>query len=92
VCDRVSTLTTGGEMRRQRTHSTAQHAEAEACVWLGDLPLPWTLPQRRYRRLHALLYEHSPRGVPKVREPARATPPSPLLSPCYACGAASGHA
>jgi hypothetical protein len=36
-------------------------------VWLGDIPLPWTLPQRRYRRLHAILYQHQPRGVPKVR-------------------------
>ena len=35
---------------------TAQYAPASHCVWLGDLPLPWTRPTGQYKRLRALLW------------------------------------
>ena len=50
---------------RQRPGQTARHASAESCLWLGDLPLPWTRTAGKHRRLTALLYQHTPRGVPQ---------------------------
>lgn len=41
----------------------AQHAPASHSVWLGDLPLAWTRPTARYKRLRALLFAHLPRSV-----------------------------
>ena len=43
----------------------ARHAPAEACLWLGDLPQAWTREKGKHARLHALLYAHTPRDVPR---------------------------
>lgn len=51
--------------RQQRPGQTARHATAESCLWFGDLPLPWTRTAGKHRRLIALLYQHTPRGVPQ---------------------------
>ena len=37
----------------------ARHAEAEACLWLGDLPNTWA----KRRRVGQLLYRYAPAGV-----------------------------
>ena len=53
------------QTNRSRTHATAVHAAAESCLWVGDLPLAWTVPKGRYKRLQALLSAHLAREVPR---------------------------
>ncbi|CAM9531709.1 unnamed protein product, partial [Heterosigma akashiwo] len=58
------------ERKRQRytpkkTGSTAQHAAAGSSLWIGDLPLLWTRQGGKFKRLRALLFAHSPHGVPQ---------------------------
>lgn len=47
--------------RDNRTGRTARHARH--CLWLGDLPLPWTRHGGDHRRLRALLRAHLPRSA-----------------------------
>jgi len=42
---------------------TALHAPASHCVWLGDLPLLWTRPTGRNKRIRALLFAHLPNTI-----------------------------
>jgi hypothetical protein len=73
---------------RVRTGATARHAAAESCLWLGGLPLAWTQPAGKHKRLQALLYSVTPRDVPRpwikrvVRKAYRAQPePEPEPTP-----------
>lgn len=47
--------------RRNKTGQTTQHTQH--CLWIGDLPLPWTRHGGNYRRFRALLRAHLPRTV-----------------------------
>ena len=44
---------------RQHACVAARHADAEVCLWLGDLPADWAHP----KRVAQLLYRYTPRGV-----------------------------
>ena len=39
-------------------------SSSSSMVWMGDLPLIWTTPQRNYQRLRMLLRAHVPRTIP----------------------------
>lgn len=43
---------------------TARHAEAEKCLWVGDLPFPWTSPRKQFSYLRSVLFHYLPRDVP----------------------------
>lgn len=49
------------QRRNNKTGRTAVHTQH--CVWMGDLPLPWTRQGGQYRRLRALLWALLPRNV-----------------------------
>jgi hypothetical protein len=49
--------------RRNKTGQTVQ--QDQHCLWLGDLPLPWTRHGSNYKRLRALLRAHLPRTIPQ---------------------------
>jgi hypothetical protein len=40
----------------QQQQQQQQPANADCCLWLGGLPLPWTKAAGRYRRLRSILY------------------------------------
>ena len=69
---------------RAHTGATARHAAAESCLWLGNIPLKWSQPAGKYKRLEALLYSCTPREVPRpwikrvVRKAYRAAPSLPV--------------
>lgn len=48
---------------RNTTGQTAQ--QQQHCLWIGDLPLPWTRHGANYKRLRALFRAHLPRTVPQ---------------------------
>jgi hypothetical protein len=49
--------------RRNKTGQTVR--QDQHCVWLGDLPLPWTRHGSNYKRLRAMLRAHLPRTIPQ---------------------------
>jgi len=50
---------------RARTGRTAQHANKSSCLWMGDLPLPWTRVGGKYKRFRALLRQYLPSDIPQ---------------------------
>ena len=51
-------------VHRRFTGATTRHANLDSSLWIGNIPLPWTKPQKgKYRKFKALLYAYSPRGV-----------------------------
>jgi len=49
------------QRRNNKTGRTVVHTQH--CVWMGDLPLPWTRQGGQYKRLRALLWALLPRNV-----------------------------
>ena len=56
---RGSTSTSNKKQREGRARAARSHADANVCLWLGDLPSAWAHP----RRVAQLLYRYTPRGV-----------------------------
>ena len=54
-----SSKTSNKKPREGPNGRAARHADANACLWLGDLPHGWAHP----RRVAQLLYRYTPRGV-----------------------------
>ena len=69
VKSRISKTSKTSNQNEERTHGkdgkhgkharVARHADADVCLWLGDLPAGWAHP----RRVAQLLYRYTPREV-----------------------------
>lgn len=51
--------------RTRKTGKTSLHAHANQCLWIGDLPLPWTRMGGQHRYLRSMIRELLPSDVPQ---------------------------
>lgn len=51
-------------INKKRNARESPRIDAAACLWIGDLPLQWTTPRKRFSDLRSVLYQYLPQDVP----------------------------